>query len=202
MMNGSFEDRLNRLKEGDPGAREELLRDLLPQLRAYVRLRAGARIRSRESVSDLVQSVCREVLVALPDLPTASEPDFRRWLFTTALRKIMHRHEHLKAQKRDVDREQALHAGTGEDAEHRLAVAYRGLATPSRHAMLREEVDQLEQAFDRLPDDYREVLLQVALLGQPHREHAKRIGREEAAVRKLLSRARARLAIELRQLEG
>ena len=47
----------------DSAARmQRLLEEHLPRLRAFIRLRTNQAIRARESCSDLVQSVCREVL--------------------------------------------------------------------------------------------------------------------------------------------
>ena len=49
-------------QDGDAGAREELLLKHMDRLRAFVRLRSDQRLRLRESESDLVQSVCGEIL--------------------------------------------------------------------------------------------------------------------------------------------
>ena len=51
-----------RASRGDAAAIEQLIQEHLPGLRAFVRLNAGATLRAREAQSDLVQSVCREVL--------------------------------------------------------------------------------------------------------------------------------------------
>ena len=52
---------VERATTGDREAVEQLLARHLPRLERYVRLRAGALLRS-EGVSDLVQSTCRELL--------------------------------------------------------------------------------------------------------------------------------------------
>ena len=85
---------------------DELLERHLPGLRAFVRLKAGALVRFRESESDIVQSTCREVLERLDEFRHGGEAGFRHWLYTTALRKILDKHEHYTAQKRDVRREE------------------------------------------------------------------------------------------------
>ena len=73
---------------GDRRAVQQLLERHLPSLRAYVRLRAGAVIPRHESGSDLVQSVCRDVLENLDRFRYPGEAAFRAWLYATALRKI------------------------------------------------------------------------------------------------------------------
>ena len=47
----------------DPVAIDHLLERHLPALRAFVRLRAGPTVARNESSSDVVQSVCREILM-------------------------------------------------------------------------------------------------------------------------------------------
>ena len=75
--------------------------------------------------------------------------------------------------------------------------AYGAFCTPSRSAAVKEEIERIEGAFDKLPDDYREVITMACLAGMPHREIAAKLSKSEPAVRQLLSRARARLALLL-----
>ena len=69
-----------------------------------------------------------------------------------------------------------------------------GVCTPSRNVVVREELARIEAAFDQLPDEYREVITLARIVGLSHGEIGIRSGRNETAVRKLLSRARARRA--------
>ncbi len=179
---------------GDEAAVGKLLELHLPELRAFVRLRAGALIRARESTSDIVQSVCREVLQNAERFRFPTETAFRQWLFTTALRKLVDRREHWQAAKRDHAREHPLGPEPGALSESRLVAAYRRLSSPSGHAMAREEIERLESAFDELPEDYREVITLSRILGLSRAEIAQQMGRTEASVRMLLVRALAQLA--------
>lgn len=47
---------------GDRAALELLLTRMLPDLRAFVRLRAGRLVRKHDEHSDIVQFICREIL--------------------------------------------------------------------------------------------------------------------------------------------
>lgn len=183
---------------GDQAALRELLERHLPELRAFVRLRAGPLVRARESSSDIVQSVCREVLEKGERFRFASESAFRQWLFTTALRKLVDRREHWLAAKRDAGREQPIGPESGALDEERLVAAYRRLSSPSGHAVAREEIERLEAAFDRLSEDHREVITLARILGLSHAQIAERMGRSEGATRMLLARALAELAAILR----
>lgn len=173
---------------GDERALERLIGAHLPGLRAFVRLRLGPTLRAKESGSDLVQSVCREVLQHMDRFQHHGEGAFRAWLYTTALRKISNRAEFYAAAKRDTGREQ--HASD-------LGGVYRTLATPSQHAMGREALERIEAALDTLSEDHREVIVLTRVVGLTRAEVAERMQRSEASVRSLLTRALAELAEEL-----
>lgn len=182
---------LVRLSEGETDALEELLRVHLPGLRGYVRLHSDRVLRSKESSTDLVQSVCREVLEKLDRFQYPSENAFKHWLYATALRKIRHRYEYYRAQKRDAVKEVPL---VDSSSDGGLSMCYSALHTPSAELMAREEVEQLEAAFDQLSEEHREVLVLARLVGLSRAEIGERMGRSEGAVRALLFRAQARLA--------
>ncbi|MBK8975262.1 MAG: sigma-70 family RNA polymerase sigma factor [Planctomycetes bacterium] len=186
-------------RRGDADAHEELARRLTPQVEAYVRLNAGPLIRGYESAADLAQSVYRQIIVGLGGFEGSSLEQFRSWLAKVVLHKIRMRHRFLIAQRRDRRRERPLAEGGGGDPEtyQRLATCYATLGTPSQGASAREEVARVEAAVDRLPDDQRRVLTLACVVGLSHREIAEELGKAEPAVRKLLSRARARLALLL-----
>jgi len=178
---------VERASRGDAAAVALLLERHLPGLRAWLRLRAGRILLAKESSSDLAQSVCREILEHAGRFQYAGEAQFRKWLYTTALRKIAHRYEHFDAAKRRAPR-----AGT-RDPE--LLEACATLLTPSRDAIAREELARTADAFEKLSDEHREVILLSRLVGLSAREIGEEMGRSEAAVRQLLRRALADLAV-------
>lgn len=175
---------------GDSGAVDELLVRHISRLRAYVRLRMGQLVRSKESSEDLVQSICREVLEGIDRFEYRGEASFRHWLFRRAEHKIIDRGRFHRRQRRDPGREQE--ADDEHDAETLLGMA--SLVTPSRDAVAREELARLETAFLELPEDYREVVILARIVGLKHEEIAERMGKTESATWNLLSRALARLA--------
>jgi RNA polymerase sigma-70 factor (ECF subfamily) len=194
MVERDFQALFAQARDGNRDAQGQLLQRHLDALRAFVRLRSGPVIRARESCSDLVQSACREALAQLPETEFADEGPFRAWLCKVAMHKVLHRAEHQRAAKRDVAREVSAEAGP--DGEGVLG-AYGSFCTPSQDAMAREELERIEAAFDRLAEDDREVIVQARVLGRSHKEIAADLGKSEDAVRKTLSRARARLAVLL-----
>ncbi|MBL8753211.1 MAG: sigma-70 family RNA polymerase sigma factor [Planctomycetes bacterium] len=180
--------------QGDQGALAQLLERHLPSVRAFVRCHMGPQLRARESASDLVQSVCRELLQHQDAFRHPDDNGFQAWLFTTARRKIANRARDLMQQKRDVRREVG---DLTESAIGSLGVAYARVSTPSGKALLAEEVERLEAAIEQLPEEQREVLTLAHLAGLSRAEIGAQMERSEEAVRALLHRAKARLLILL-----
>ena len=174
---------------------EGMIEQHLPGLRAYVRLRSDRLLRAKESESDLVQSVCREVLEHAERFQHRSEAGFRQWLYRTAERKIIDRFRYYNAEKRSAGREVAGADLGLEDSG--LLQAYGGLVTPSRDAMAREELHRVEAAFERLPADYREIIVLARIVGLPHADIAKQLGRTPSSIRNALYRGLALLADDL-----
>lgn len=171
---------------GEAPAIEALIERYLPELHAFVRLRAGRLICARESSLDVVNSVCREVLAHMERFQHPSEAAFKRWLYVTALRKIKNRQAYYLAAKRDVLREVGAPEASAEEA---LLQHYRTFSTPSQHAVAREEIERVEAAFDRLNEEQREVLTLAHMVGLSRAEIATQMGKSEEAVRALLHRA-------------
>lgn len=172
---------------GDTAAVESLLVRHLPRVRAYLRLRCGAKVRAQESVSDLAQSVCREALVDLHGFEYRSEGAFLSWLFQKAISKLRDRGRYYAAQKRDVAREEPA-------SLHRLQEQYRTIITPSRVADGREQVERVERAFDELPEEYREALTMRRIGGLSHEEVGEALGKSASAARSICDRALRRLS--------
>ena len=174
----------------DPAA---LLQQNLPALRAFVRLRLSPTLRTRESVDDVVQSTCREVLESLSGFRGGGESGFRRWLFTLASRKLSDRWAFHTAQRRDPGREQG-----GDDA---LRACYAQLAGPRTRMASVEELLRIERAFDALRPEDRELITLCRVLGMTSAEAGDCLGRSAGAVRTGLHRALARLAENLEAAE-
>ena len=194
----SEHDLLRRTLAGDGAAIDTIIGRHLPGLRAFVRLRINAFLREREEADDVVQSVCRELLSHLGDFHYEGETRFRNWLYVAALNKLRDKEKYYRAKRRDPARERRR---SGTAADESLVLAYSTVMTPSRQAMAREEIDMLEAAFDRLPDDYREVITLSRFVGLSQTEMAEQMGRTVASVRNLLTRALVKLSAELEVLD-
>ncbi|MHC4899223.1 MAG: sigma-70 family RNA polymerase sigma factor, partial [Planctomycetota bacterium] len=148
------------------------------------RLRADAMLRAKESCSDIVQSVCREMLEQLDSFEYQGEAQFRAWLFKRAMSKIIDRVRYLTREKRDVRREVPMETSTNSRSRYGFTNT-----TPTQIAIGNETMEQLEAAFDKLSAEQREVFLLAKLIGLPRKEIAASMGKTELAVRALLHRA-------------
>lgn len=189
MSSDTWSSVVARASRGEREALEELLVRHMPRLRAFVRLRAGRLARAQDDSSDLVQSVCVEILTKSPRLRFENEAAFRHWLFTEATRKILKRARYHTALKRDARRAESLDSA--------VAACYSSFATPSEQLAAREQVERVELAFDRLEERERELVSLAYVVGLSRAEMGARLGLSEGAVRTALHRALARLASEL-----
>ncbi|MEZ5989027.1 MAG: sigma-70 family RNA polymerase sigma factor [Planctomycetota bacterium] len=188
-------DLLARASQGDRPALEQLLERHLDSLHAYLRLQAGEMLRRKESVSDLVQSVCCEVLQDADKFDYRGEAQFRKWLYTAALRKVIDKNRYYRAHKRDVGLEVSgpgSRKSTYEDS--RLLAKYGDFCTPSKVAIVHEELRRIEEAFQQLPEHYREVITMSRFYRYSNSQIAEELDRTEDAVRMLLGRALARFS--------
>ena len=189
VQDGTRHALVERVVGGDQEAVGELLEHHLPALRGFVSVRMAHALRAKDSVSDVVQSVCREVLTHVDRFQHPGPEAFRQWLYATTRRKLLNRLEYYRAQKRELERE----LPDGEGREAALDAFYGQFATPSRELVSREEIERIESALDALPEEYRRVLLLTRFVGLSRAEAAREMGKREDQVRGLLRRALARL---------
>ncbi|HEX5053827.1 MAG TPA: RNA polymerase sigma factor [Planctomycetota bacterium] len=189
-MADDFETRIQAAASGDRAAYDELFEQNLPALVAFLRAKVGGELAGRESVRDLAQSVCREVLRDLDSLAFGGEEQFRAYLFLQASRKVIDRYRYHKQEMRDPARVEAL---PEESDEASLLGTYASL-TPSRIAGAREELTRVEAALQLLPEAQRDAVLLSRIAGLSYQEIARQKNTTDAAVRGLVARGLARLA--------
>ena len=183
---------LAQATRGDRPALDQLLIQYLPRVQAFVRLRMDGALRARMGTEDLVQSVCVDLLRNQHDFEYRSDPEFRAWLFNAALHKLKEKQRFHGRQRRDVRREvQARTPGSGVAT---LQDVYKTVGTPSQDLAAKEHIENIEAAFEGLPDHYREVITLARIADLPHHEIAQAMGKTVGAVRQMLGRALVTLA--------
>ena len=162
-------------------------------LRRFLGFHAATVVRRRESISDLVQTVFRELLAADRPLQFDGDAHFRHWLFATARNKLRDRLKFHLRHRRDVRRECSLTVADGErtDCWRDAAATF---CTPATAVVSDEEIARIERCLQALSDDHREVILLRQLGDLSAAAIGAILGRGEAATRALLSRALARFS--------
>ena len=182
-------------KEGNESALQQLCETYGERVLRIVRLRIGGELRSKLQSMDLVQDVFVSALRGLKDFTYQNEGDFLRWLATITENRIRDNVEKFHADKRDIRRETPLDI-SGQSSKNSFVriVGPVSSTTPSMIASRREDLDRLEKAIDKMPPEYRQVILLAKIEGLSGPELAQRLGKTPGAARALLSRALAALA--------
>ncbi len=196
----NLEDTILAAAQEDERALESLLVENLPALEMFVRLKAGKALCAKESFSDLVQTVCLDVMRDMEGFEYRGVGAFKSWLFQRALHKILNKHRFWSSKKRDAGREVAIDDDARDDAQdsqEAMARAYLKILTPTQAVMGQEALEDFEKVFQRLPADYREAITLHKIVGLEYPEIAEPMDRPDGAVRNLVYRGLARLSIEL-----
>jgi DNA-directed RNA polymerase specialized sigma24 family protein len=182
----TFDEVMSRLRAGDDSAETALFQQYVRRLIALAGRQFDASLRDRADVEVVVLSACKSFFLR----HRRGEFELDDWgelwsvLAMITLRKCADRVRHLRAARRDVNREVAWPAGN-EDLSHLLDRA----PTPVDTAILTDTVATLFQAMT--PED-RPIVEQI-LLGYTAQEVSVRVGCSERTVRRVRQRAQRRL---------
>ena len=161
-----------------------------PWLKLLARLQWDSRYQSKFDPSDVVQQTMMEAWKAAPQFRGESEGERLAWLRQILSHVLAHEFRRYRGtQKRDADREVSIEQTLAQSSSRLGDLLAGGEATPSQCAMRREQELQVADVLERLPEDYREVIVLRNLEDLPHEEVARRMGRSPAAVRMLWVRA-------------
>jgi RNA polymerase sigma factor (sigma-70 family) len=169
--------------------RASRIQDHIALLRRYVRAKAGRGVRSKEPLSDLVQSVMREACEA-GALDHADEAALRSWLCTIAAHKIISKSRYYSAERRDPARERSI-----EEEGHGLAGGPE--SSPTFLAERDEELQRLRRVLDELDPLDREILILRRIFDVPTAEIARRTSLAPSTVRDRLGRVLTGIASRL-----
>jgi RNA polymerase sigma-70 factor (ECF subfamily) len=178
-----LEDLLDRMREGDARAAEQLFLSYEPELRLLVRRQLSRRLRAKFDSLDVVQSVWVHVLRDIREGPCriASPAHLRNFLVRVACNCLTDRLRHFRTA---LERERPI--GEGDVASSPASAAPR----PSEVAQAN---DLWESMLAKCPPEHHEVLrlkrqgLQLATI-------AARTGLHEDSVRRILRKVARQLA--------
>jgi RNA polymerase sigma-70 factor (ECF subfamily) len=189
---------LSALRRGDAAAQEDFVRCYRPWLRLLADLEMNRRLQGKFDASDVVQQALLEACRDLPRFQGETESELSAWLRTILAHVLAHEIRRYRGtRRRDLDREVSLEQTLAQSSMRLGGLLAAPHSSPSQHAVRHEEERRLASTLERLPPDYREVLVLRHLEDLPHEEIARRLGRSPGAVRMLWVRALARLRQEL-----
>lgn len=175
---------LNAARQGNADAVNRLLERHRNSLRQMVQLRLDRALARRVDASDIVQDVLLEASDRLPDYLGDPKMPFHLWLRHLAKDRIIDMHrQHRGAQRRSLDREQALASpGFGDQSSFDLAAQLKDDELTPAAASIRKELEaRFLAALDTMDDEDREILLMRHFEQLGNTETAEALGLSPAA---------------------
>jgi RNA polymerase sigma-70 factor (ECF subfamily) len=152
---------LTKAKQGEPEAVDQLLARHREPVRRMIDMRLDKAIARRVDASDIAQEVLLEASRRLRDFLNKPDLPFHLWLRHIARDHIIDAHRrHRKAQRRTVDREQAMHAAQADRSSVELiAELIDRELTPATAALRKELQSRFQTVLAELEEDDREIIL-------------------------------------------
>lgn len=157
-----IQELLDRARQGDQTAVEQLLTQFRDSLRRMIALRLDPALTARLDASDVVQDVMVEANRRLDDYLRNSTMPFHLWLRHIAKDHVIDAHrKHRKAQRRSIDREQSLvPRGLSDHSSIEMMGQILDQELTPATAAIRHELEQrLANAIGQLEEDDREIIL-------------------------------------------
>ena len=176
---------LPRLAEGDSEAWDALYARYHDDLLFSIRAQLGTRLRGALQSEDVLQSVALEAFREMPRFEDRGQGSLRAFLHRLVVNKIRDRGRRENAQKR---------AG-GVPLGDTLMGALEGAGGELEPTYHDPRYEKLERALAQLGDEQREVVVLRQMEGLSSKEVAERLGKSDDVVRKVFSRAMARLTL-------
>jgi RNA polymerase sigma-70 factor, ECF subfamily len=188
------EQLLGRVRDGDGSSLGLLLERYRAYLTLMARLQIGRRLQGKADPDDLVQETFLEASRHIVAFRGDTEPELAAWLrgiLAGCLAHLVRRY--YGTQARDVRLERTLEDEIGQSSQAVGQSLIAAGSSPSGRASRREQAVLLADALDRIPPDYREVIILRHLEGLTFPEVGARMGRSVDSVEKLWVRALPRL---------
>ena len=182
---------IQRAKNGDRDAYDELFANAAERLQLFIRIRLGQGLRQKEQSLDLLQETYLAAHQAFDRFEDRGDGGFVRWLCRIAENRIRDRADYHGAARRLPPAEL-----------ERVSQVLDGLRTrtlgPATKAERADQRERLAAAMAQSPRDEREVLLLRFFQDLSVDAIADQMGTSPSSVRRLLGRATLRLGGDLK----
>lgn len=192
---------LTAVRLGEPEALDALLDGYRGYLKLLARTQIDRRWHARIDPSDVVQETLLGACQAFSGFRGQTSEELIAWLRRILIRNIADAVRHHQAPRRDLRRDQSLDEALERSSEAILAALNTSSSSPSGAVSRQEQSILVANALERLPDEYRDVILLRQFEQLPFSEVARELNRSSGAVRMLFARAINRLRQELERIE-
>lgn len=180
---------------------EEHLDSYRQYLRFLARTQLGGELRSKVDPSDIVQQSLLQAHQAWGTFRGTSEAELAAWLRRILSRTIAHAARDLKAQMRDVQREQSIQAAVDQSSVRLEKFLATEQSSPSHRAIRREHAVLMAEAVESLTPEQREAIVLRYWHSMTLAEVAAAMHKSQPATVGLLHRGLAALREKLKNLE-
>jgi RNA polymerase sigma-70 factor (ECF subfamily) len=167
-------------------------------LRLLARLQLDQRFQGKLDASDLVQQTLLKAHQAFSQFRGRTEAELAGWLRQILARTLADAVRDLGRAKRDIALERSLEQAVEQSSCRLEAWLAAEQSSPSQRAERNEQLVQLAEALDGLPDAQREALVLKHCQGWSLAEIARHMNRTPASVASLLRRGLQQLRGQLR----
>ncbi len=179
---------------GDEDALSKLLERFGARLHARVASRTNDRFRSMVSPEDVLQVTFAEAFLRIKSFQPNGPDSFEAWLTRIADHNLIDAIRGLERKKDPPLRKRIAPATSDESYDSLLAGIDGSFTTPSHGAARIEIKPIIDNALDKLPAGYQQVLRLFDMEGKTAVEVGQAMDKSEAAIYMIAGRARKRLA--------
>jgi RNA polymerase sigma-70 factor (ECF subfamily) len=183
-------------RQGSVPARGKVFEACRGYLLMVAHQRLDPELQAKGGASDLVQQTFLAAELHFDQFRGTTEAELLGWLRQALLNNLAEFQRHYR---QTAKARAALEVPLGGDTSSADSVGRLPDSgpSPSQEAMAREEADAVQRALERLPDEYRQVILLRHQEELPFEEIGRLMGRSANAAEKLWARAVRRMRQEL-----
>lgn len=182
---------LERAKQGDSSAMDELFAQLRPQIRALLALPTKGRREASADVEDATQVACLATLFQLARLPSTD-------LLHHMVRIGRHELARIRTVRRGPRKARFVSALSLDIIDRLTPTVMKAKFDPARIAQEREQMVRAITALENFTLRDKLILWAVLVEGQSHEECGRLFGVSKTTVQRIVSKGRASIARRLR----